>query len=390
MGYMRIALFSWESLHSISVGGVGNHVTELGAALERKNHEVHIFTRMGQNQVHYEKIYGVHYHRCPFSLNPNFIEEVKEMCRSFVHHFLQTEDHVGHFDIVHAHDWLASNSMIWLKSGKGIGKKAVLTLHSTEYGRCGNHFWGGNSSAIREQERHAAHNADRVITVSNQLKNEVMWMYNVPDWKVSVIYNGVNVHNFDGWVDPGEVKKEYGVGPLDPTVLFVGRMTYQKAPDLLVEAIPHVLRYYPATKFLFVGDGDMKTHLERRTHQIGVAHATRFTGYRYGTELANLYKACDCVCIPSRNEPFGIVILEAWGAGKPVITTINGGPSEFIWHDVTGLKIYDNPDSIAWGIGTLFADFEHARWMGKNGRIAAEKGFSWDSIADKIIDVYNS
>ena len=103
-----------------------------------------------------------------------------------------------------------------------------------------------------------------------------------------------------------------------------------------------------------------------------------------------MYKACDCVCIPSRNEPFGIVILEAWGAGKPVITTINGGPSEFIWHDVTGLKIYDNPDSIAWGIGTLFADFEHARWMGKNGRIAAEKGFSWDSIADKIIDVYNS
>jgi len=387
---MRIALFSWESLHSISVGGVGNHVTELGAALERKDHEIHIFTRMGHDQAHYEKILGVHYHRCPFSLNPNFIEEVKEMCRSFVYHFLQTEDHIGHFDIIHAHDWLASNSMIWLKSGKGMGKKAVFTLHSTEYGRCGNHFWGGNSSAIREQERHAAHSADRVITVSNQLKNEVMWMYNVPDWKVSVIYNGINVHNFDGWVDPGEVKKQYGIGPLDPTVLFVGRMTYQKAPDLLVEAIPYVLRYYPAAKFLFVGDGDMKMHLERRAHQIGVAHAARFMGYRCGTELCNLYKACDCVCIPSRNEPFGIVILEAWGAGKPVITTINGGPSEFIWHDVTGLKIYDNPDSIAWGIGTLFGDFEHARWMGNNGRIAAEKGFSWDSIADKVVDVYNS
>ncbi|MGA1874434.1 MAG: glycosyltransferase family 4 protein [bacterium] len=385
---MKIAMFSWETLHSISVGGVGNHVTELGAALERKNHEVHIFTRMGQNQAPYEKIHGVHYHRCPFPLNPNFIQEVNEMCRSFIHHFFQTEDYVGHFDIIHAHDWLASNAMIWIKQGKGQGKKAVFTIHSTEYGRCGNNFWNGQSAAIREHERAATFHADQVITVSHQLKSEVMWMYNAPDWKVSVVYNGVNAHNFDGIIDPAEIKRHFGIGPLDPTVLFVGRMTFQKAPDLLVEAIPYVLRYYPAAKFVFAGDGDMKMGLERRAHQLGISHATRFLGYRSGTELQNLYKACDCVCIPSRNEPFGIVILEAWSANKPVITTVNGGPSEFIWHDVTGLKIHARPDSIAWGIGTLFADFEHARWMGNNGRIAAEKGFSWETIADKIIDVY--
>ena len=387
---MKIAIFSWETLHSISVGGVGNHVTELGAALERKNHEVHIFTRVGPNQALYEKIHGVHYHRCPFSLNSNFIQEINEMCRSFVHHFLQTEDHIGHFDIIHAHDWLASNCMTWIKQGRGIGKKAIFTIHSTEYGRCGNNFWNGQSVIIRNHERAATYHADRVITVSNKLKKEIMWMYNTPDWKVSVVYNGINVHNFDGEIEAGEVKRQYGIGPLDPTILFVGRMTYQKAPDLLVEAIPYVLSYYPAAKFVFVGDGDMKTQLEHRVHQLGIGHATRFLGYRSGVELQNLYKACDGVCIPSRNEPFGIVILEAWGAKKPVITTVNGGPSEFIWHDVTGLKIYNNPDSIAWGIGTLFADFEHARWMGKNGRIAAENGFSWDTIANKVLEVYSS
>ena len=58
---MRIALFSWESLHSIAVGGVANHVTELACALERKGHEVHLFTRLGQaNQPWYEQIHGVH------------------------------------------------------------------------------------------------------------------------------------------------------------------------------------------------------------------------------------------------------------------------------------------------------------------------------------------
>ena len=75
-------------------------------------------------------------------------------------------------------------------------------------------------------------------------------------------------------------------------------------------------------------------------------HATRFLGHNNGWRLADLFKASDVVCVPSRNEPFGIVILEAWSAGKPVVASSNGGPSEIIWHDVTGYKIYDNADSV--------------------------------------------
>ena len=115
---MRIAMLSWESLHSIAVGGVGVHVTELAAALERKGHEVHVFTRMGSGQREYEQIDGVHYHRCPFPLNGSFVDEVNEMCRSFVHHVFRTEDYMdAPFDMVHAHDWLTANAMIWIKTG---------------------------------------------------------------------------------------------------------------------------------------------------------------------------------------------------------------------------------------------------------------------------------
>jgi glycosyltransferase involved in cell wall biosynthesis len=210
----------------------------------------------------------------------------------------------------------------------------------------------------------------------------------VPEWKVSVIYNGVNLRQFEGWIDPGTIKGRFGIGPMDPMVLFVGRMVYQKGPELLVEAIPHVLRFYPHARFTFAGDGELRSLAERRAHELGVAHATRFLGFKTGGELVDLYRACDAVCIPSRNEPFGIVVLEAWSAGKPVVATKNGGPDEYVWHEVNGLKIYPNPNSIAWGLGTLFTNFEWARWMGRNGRIAVESAFTWNAIADQVLSLY--
>lgn len=76
--------------------------------------------------------------------------------------------------------------------------------------------------------------------------------------------------------------------------------------------------------------------------------------------------------------------------GKPVVSTLNGGPAEFVWHEVNGLKVYANPDYIAWGLGTLFSNFEWARWMGRNGRLAVETAFSWDSIVDHVLAVYGS
>src|SRR5262252_1640750 len=295
-------MLSWESLHSIAVGGVGVHITELAAALERKGHDVHVFTRMGHGQSHYARIDGVQYHRCPFDLHPNFVDEINNMCRSFVHHLFQTEDYIGAFDIIHAHDWLAGNALIWSKQGRG--RKCILTLHSTEYGRCGNHFWNGQSARVREQERAATFWADRIIAVSHHLRDEIMWMYEVPHWKVQTVYNGVSFRNYDGGIDPGAVKGQYNIAPMDPTVLFSGRMVYQKGPDLLVEAIPSILKFYSNAKFVFAGDGEMLNQVRNRANSLGVGHATRFIGFQQNGRLTSLYKACDVVCVPSRNEPF--------------------------------------------------------------------------------------
>ena len=385
---MRIAMFSWETLHSVPVGGIGVHVTELAAGMQRRGHEVHVFTRVGHGQGEYDVVHGVHYHRCHFALNPNFVDEVNNMCRSFVSCFNGVEDCVGRFDIVHAHDWLASNAAVWIKEGRG--RKAIMTVHSTEYGRNGNQFYSGQSPRIQDHERHGTYRADRVITVSHRLKDEIAWLYQVPHHKVAMIYNGVNAKAFDYQVDRGEVKRRYAIGPLDPMVLFVGRMVVQKGPDILVRAVPSLLRYYPNAKFVLVGDGHMMKDICALGYQLGVAHALRILGAKTGREVSDLFKACDILAVPSRNEPFGIIILEGWSASKPVVSTKRGGPAEFVWHDVNGLQVDDTPESVGWGLGTLLADHNRCRWMGQNGRATVDAVFSWDNIAEQTEATYQS
>lgn len=385
---MKIALFSWETLHSIAVGGVSVHVTELAAGLQRRGHEVHVFTRQGGGQSHHDDIHGVHYHRCSFGLSANFVDEVNNMCRSFVHAFNGVEDHGGRFDIVHAHDWLASNAAVWIKEGRG--RPAVVTIHSTEYGRNGNKHFAGQATRVADHERHGTFCANRVITVSGQLRDEIGWLYQVPHHKTSVIYNGVNASAFDYNVDAGEVKRRYQIGPLDPTVLFVGRMVVQKGPDILMHTLPHALKFYPNVKYVFAGDGHMRAEVYSLAQRLGVSHAVRMLGDVRGRALSDLFKACDIVAVPSRNEPFGIVILEGWSAFKPVVSTKRGGPAEFVWHGVNGLQVDDNVDSVSWGIGTLLSDHNRCRWMGRNGRAAVDAAFSWDMIAEQTEVVYSS
>jgi|GEM_PF-2418165 len=386
---MRIALLSWESKHSIAVGGLAEHVTELASALHGRGHEVHVFTRIGARQSTYDCVEGVHYHRCPAQPHPDFLVENQRMCDSFVWHLAQTESYLNApFDIVHGHDWLSVRAMVRVKNDHD--RHVVMTMHSTEYGRCGNQLWEGPSRRIREIEWEGAYVAECVICVSKSLQKEVQGLYSVPADKMDAIYNGVDVKRFDTKINGGSARRAHTIGARDPFVLFAGRMTWQKGPDLLMEALPDVLEDHPRAKFVFAGDGDLRDGLVHRAAALGVAEATRFVGHRSGRELVNLFKSADVVCVPSRNEPFGIVILEAWSARKPVVTTRNGGPGEFVTHQNTGLTVSDNEKSIGWGVGAVLADKTNGRRMGRNGRREAESRFSWDTVAAATERVYES
>ncbi len=386
---MRIAFLSWESKHSIAVGGLAEHVTELAAALQRRGHEVHVFTRIDDRQSGYDCIEDVHYHRCPYEPHPDFLIDNQRMCNSFVWHLAEAESYLSApFDIVHGHDWLCVRAMMQVKNDHD--HPAVMTMHSTEYGRCGNNLYEGPSRRIREIEWEGTYIAERVICVSGALRKEVQELYSVPFDKTQVIYNGIDVQRFDARVNTGSARRQYAIDVGDPVVLFAGRMTWQKGPDLLVEALPGLLEHHPKAKFVFAGDGDLRAGLEQRAVALGVAPSTRFVGHRNGRDLVTLFKSADIVCVPSRNEPFGIVILEAWSARKPVVATRNGGPAEFVEHERTGLTVSDERDAIGWGVATVLANKTKGRRMGRNGRREAEARFSWNTVAVATERVYQS
>lgn len=386
---MKIALLSWESIHSIPVGGVAAHVTELAAALERRGHEVHVFTRLGEGQRPYERIARVHYHRCPCASDPDFVREINNMGNSFIYFLGETEAYQNApFDIIHGHDWLCAKAIVQAKNDRGA--RTVLTMHSTEFGRCGNQHHGGLSERIRAVEYEGTYVADRVISVSAALDEEIATEYAVPKWKRRIVHNGIDCKRFDHPTNTARCRSSYGVGAHDPMLLFVGRLCTQKGPDILLDAVPGILQRHADTKVVFVGEGDMRRQLEHRAHEMKLDHALRFTGaMQPNGGIADIFKSADAVCVPSRNEPFGIVVLEAWAAGKPVIATRNGGPRDFVSHGRDGFLVTDNSKDISSSVGEMFGDFKRARRMGRRGRAKVTRSFGWDSIAEKTEAIYH-
>jgi glycogen(starch) synthase len=306
---MRLAVLSWKSLYTIQVGGLAVAATRLAEGLAKAGHRVCFFTRRAPGQPEYMHINGVHYHTCVFDPGPNSLAFAYNMSKAFLESIERSERYDGKFDIVHGHDWLIVDALHELKNK---GYPVILTYHSTEYGRNGGilgGFW--ESRQIAGKEWYGGYIADRVTTVSQAMKNELNAHYQIPLEKIAVIPNALDPAHVKLKVDHARIRSKYQIDPLAPVILAMGRLEYQKGPDILLEAIPAVLGEHPNARFLFAGEGSMKTRLKTRCNAMGVAHATHFLGFVPHSELLEILNSVDIVCIPSRNEPFGMALLEA-------------------------------------------------------------------------------
>lgn len=131
------------------------------------------------------------------------------------------------------------------------------------------------------------------------------------------------------------LRVELGLASERPVVLYAGKLLRRKNPVLLLEAYAQVLRtgIQPAPYLLFVGDGEERGALERRTSELGLRSDVRVIGFKNQTELPCYFALCDLFVMPSEKEPFGLVINEVMNAGKPIIATDEVGASKDLVHE---------------------------------------------------------
>ncbi len=370
----KIAFFSWESLHTERIGGLSNATTYLAQELA-KTHEVHFFTRGDRDFT----LMGVHYH----TVRPNG-NNIVEYCHNMSHALVQKfhECDTPGFDILHFHDWHVTEALHLLRD-----RHTTFTFHSTEFGRNGNQhgdWW--EYREISGKEWYAGLIAKTVTTVSRVLADEVMRLYHVPDWKIKVYPNGVIPEQFDVILDQGEMKRQMGIHPFSPTILFIGRMVFQKGPDLLLHALNKVRARHWGVQAIMAGDGGMRPWLEETAHKQNLP--VRFTGYISDSQYVRLLKMADLVVIPSRNEPFGIVLPEAWSAGKAVVASDVGGLHENIESYRDGIKVNPSSDDICQGICQALDDPNQMHRYGRAGQAKVYREFCWSRIASQMNTLY--
>jgi glycosyltransferase involved in cell wall biosynthesis len=229
-------------------------------------------------------------------------------------------------DVIDAHDWLTFRAAVAARAISG--KPFVAHIHATEYDRAGEH--GNPEILAREAEGLAA--ADRVISNSHVLKRSCVERFSVPSDVIDVVHWGI-----DGAVPPAEparssplVRRHAGRTRRSPTVLFLGRVTWQKGPEYFIELAGRVSAYEPEVRFVVAGTGDMLPRVIRRAAELGIADRVHFAGGLQGADVARAYRMADVCVMPSVSEPFGLVALESLRHGTPCIVPRHAGVAEVL------------------------------------------------------------
>lgn len=170
-----------------------------------------------------------------------------------------------------------------------------------------------------------------------------------------------------------------------PLVVALGRLHENKAFDVLLEAMVRI----PDAYLWIAGDGPLRKDLEKTSEVIGVRPRTRFLGWREDT--AALLAAADIFVCPSRHEPLGNVVLEAWAQGMPVIAADSYGPGTLIENRETGILVpVDDAPTMGKALRNLFEDDQLRHRIARQGQQAYKKNFTEQIVIDQYLDFFES
>lgn len=234
----------------------------------------------------------------------------------------------GEFDIVHCHDWMTYPAGIYVK--KTLGLPLVVHVHSIEADRA-----PYPNPRVMEVEKMGLESADLIMCVSRYTLEQVKRHYQIPESKMVVVHNGIDQNEC---LIP--VRRRQKRMKRFRHVLYIGRLTWQKGPEYLVDIARRMLEKRKDLRFVIAGWGDLAQPIIEKVAEMGLGDRVLFGGFLKEIDVKKLIRNSDLFLMPSVSEPFGLVALEALCQGVPAVISKQSGVAELL-NDVPKADFWD-------------------------------------------------
>lgn len=229
-------------------------------------------------------------------------------------------------------------------------------------------------------------NISRLVAVSEAVRETQASWLSLPPAMVSVIHNGLSPEAFSTAVDTGPLRRSLGLEGRNPILLCAGRLVEDKGQRLLVTMMESLVPRWPDACLLLAGEGEDRALLEALIARKGLGAHVRLLGRR--SDVPALMALSDIVVSASRYEGFGLAVLEAMAAARPVVAFLTPALLEFAEDVRTGIFIRErDPERLAAAVDQLAADPPTARFLGREGQRRA-CAFSILETAEKTARLY--
>lgn len=225
--------------------------------------------------------------------------------------------------------------------------------------------------------------SDLIVAPSNAYQQDVAGVFPKLIGRMVCIHNGV---------DLGELKSlpRTRTSPKGtPYVLCVAMHNEKKGIDVLLRAFAHLQHARPDLRLVLAGDGPLRQQLEDLAASLNVRGKVEFRGRQTRSQVGELLRGCEVFVLPSRSEPFGIVLIEAMACGKPVVATTAGGIPEIVENGKNGLLVQpDDPQALAAALIKVLSDTKLQETIASNGLSTASERFRAEDTGAAYESVY--
>ncbi|MBI3321910.1 MAG: glycosyltransferase family 4 protein [Candidatus Omnitrophica bacterium] len=354
----------------LHTGGITRYVVSLAERLVKQGHRVMVASDAGPVLSQLEAI-GVAHWQLPLQTSAEFSPQVFRAVRQLADRLRQEP-----VEVIHAHTRVSQ--VVAAQMTRRLGIPYVTTWHGIYQRRLGRRLWPCTGAVT--------------IAISELVRKHLLEVFHVPESRIRHIHNGIDTAYYAMPPQPQVVqtcRQRWNLSADRPVVAAIGRLAAGRVKgfDTLLAAIA-LLAEGAGPQALIVGDGPRRPFLEDIAERLRIQHRVRFVGevsdIRIPLALADVF-----VFTSRWPEAFGLTLVEAMAAGKPIVATRAGAVPEVIRHDVEGwLVASDDPGSMAEGIARLLNDRGTAERLGRHARIRVREAFDLDRMVSDIEAVY--